>query len=234
MKNRPFFLYSLILLFLVSISPLQAEYYSGNTKNSARIIRVPIWVFLEGQPGTMQEDEGSTFLPPKEALQELSLFLLSGMSYGWSFNYTPQDNQRKVDEAFQIEPINGIKIRKSNITFTQVSIKYPYVHSWAEYTLNEDEIARHSSWASLKYKTIKGAGEGMRKDESEGVRTAYHNAIKKAILDYAKKTIKNKPKEIRGEVLIKNSPRLYCTSGLFKAEVELYINVKEIIPYSVF
>lgn len=234
MKNRPFFLYSLILLFLVSISPLQAEYYSGNTKNSARIIRVPIWVFLEGQPGTMQEDEGSTFLPPKEALQELSLFLLSGMSYGWSFNYTPQDNQRKVDEIFQIEPINGIKIRKSNITFTQVSIKYPYVHSWAEYTLNEAEIARHSSWASLKYKTIKGEGEGKRKDESEGVKTAYHNAIKKAILDHARKISKNKPKEIRGEVLIKSSPRLYCTSGLFKAEVELYINVKEIIPYSVF
>ena len=112
MKKLPFFFYSLILLFFIFINPLQAEYYSGNTKNSARIIRVPIWVFLEGQPGTMQEDEGSTFLPPKEALQELSLFLLSGMSYGWYFNYTPQDNKRKVDEVFQIEPINGIEIRK--------------------------------------------------------------------------------------------------------------------------
>ena len=234
MRKSLLFLYFLIFMFATSKSSLKAEYYSGNTINSLRIVRVPIWVFLEGQPGTMQEGEGKSFLPPKEALHEMSIFLLQGMSYGWVFDYTPEDKGRKVAEDFKIEPINGVNVRKSSITFTEVRIKYPYVHSWAEYALNEDEIARHSSWASLKYKTVKGAGEGKRKDETEGVKAAYNNAIKKAILGYARKIMKNKPKEIRGEVLIKNSPRLYCTSGLFKAEVELYINIKEIIPYSVF
>ena len=81
---------------------------------------------------------------------------------------------------------------------------------------------------------MKGVGEGLRKNETEGVKTAYINAIKKAIKEHVRKSEKNKPKEIIGEVLIKNSPRLFCSSGLFKAEVELYINIKEIVPYTAF
>lgn len=210
------------------------EYYSGNTEDEARIIRMPIWVFLEGQPGTMKEDEGSPFLPPKDALEKTSSFLLLGMAYGWKFSYTPSDKGRDVKEVFQIIPIENSKIRKELITIKEVKIKYPYVYSWAEYPLSIYEVERHSSWLSLKYKTIKGVGEGKRKEETKGVKEAYTNAIKNAIMKYAKKQIKNKPKEIVGEVLIKSSPRLFCTSGLFKAEVELYINIKEIIPYTVF
>jgi len=223
----------LCFFFPFLILPLTAEYYSGNTEDEARIMRAPIWVFVEGQPGLMSEGEGNTFIPPREALQELAKFLLGGMSYGWKFSYTPRDKSRGVEEVFELEAVREMSIQ-SELKYKEVRVKYPYVSSWVEYPLSSDDVARHSSWNSLKFKTIKGSGEGARKDELEGVKNAYTDAIKRAIIGHAKKSIKNRPKEIVGEVLLKHSPRLFCTSGFFKAEVELYINIREIIPYSVF
>lgn len=230
MKYRHLFI--LLLFFLTSNVP--CEYYSGSTDDSARIMRVPVWAFLEGQPGTMDGDDSSTFIPPKMALQEVSSFLLTGMSYGWEFSYTPSDARRGVKEVFEMKPIGEEKIKKEEISIKEVRVKYPYIYCWAEYNLSNDEVARHKSWQDLKYKSIKGRGEGLRKNETEGVKKAYIDAIKKAIHSYARKIEKNRPKEIIGEVLIKSSPRLFCTSGLFKAEIELYINIKEIVPYTAF
>lgn len=222
-----------LCLFFASFS-LFCEYYSGNTDRESRIVRLPVWAFLEGQPGTIQEEEMTVFTPPKEALQEESRFLLLGMSYGWYFSYTPEDKRRGVKEVFEMDAMPKAKIEVENIKIREVRIKYPYVYSWAEYALSEKEVQRHSSWNSLKYKSIKGVGRGWRKDELKGVKDAYNNAIKDAIFSYAKKNIKNKPKEIVGEILIKSSPHLSCASGFFRAEVELYINIKETIPYTSF
>ena len=230
MKMKNAFLCFFFALFLL---PLTCEYYSGNTESEMRIVRAPVWVFIEGQPALMNEDDGKAFTPPREALQEVARFLLGGMSYGWKFSYTPQDKSRQVQEVFDIEPVSEVLIQ-SEIKYKEIRIKYPYVSSWVEYPLSVDDVVRHSSWNSLTFKTIKGSGEGRRKDELEGVKMAYIDAIKKAIIGHVKKKVKNKPKEIVGEVLLKHSPRLFCTSGLFKAEVELYINIREIIPYSVF
>ncbi len=222
------------ILIIVFSLPLYGEYYSGNSESEARIVRLPVWAFLEGQPGTMRDGEGAPFIPAKEALEETANLLLSGMSYGWRFSYTPADNIRKVSETFILESLKGKDLEKENIKIKEIRIKYPFVYCWAEYPLSETEIERHSSWNALKYKIIKGKGEGWRKDEMEGVKEAYNSAIKNALLSYAKKNLKNKPKEIKGELLIKNSPHLSISSGLFKAEVELYLNIKEIVPYTVF
>lgn len=222
-----------VFFFFISLN-VGCEYYSGSTENNSRIMRVPVWAFLEGQPGTMEGDDVAPFIPPKKALQEVSNFLLTGMSYGWEFSYTPSDARREVKEVFEIKAIQELNVKKEEINIKEVRVKYPYIYCWAEYNLSSDEVARHKSWQDLKYKIAKGSGEGLRKNETEGVKTAYTNAIKKAIREYARKTQKNKPKEIIGEVLIKSSPRLFCSSGLFKAEIELYINIKEVIPYSAF
>ncbi len=226
--------YLFVLLFFFLTVNIGCEYYTGNSEKKSRIMRVPVWAFLEGQPAVMDGDESSPFIPPKEALQEVSNFLLTGMSYGWEFSYTPSDARREVKEVFELKAINDLKIKKEEINIKEVRIKYPYIYCWAEYSLSSSELARQISWKNLKYKTVKGRGEDFRKNETEGVKTAYTNAIKNAIITHARKIKKNKPKEIIGEVLIKNSPHLSCASGLFKAEVELYINIKEIVPYTAF
>ena len=230
-KLKIYFSFLFLLLFPLSLS---SEYYSSSKEDEVRILRFPVWVFIEGQPGTMEEGDGKPFTSPKDALEKITSFLIYGMCYGYNFYYTPADKMRGVKEDFRIEKISSMEVKKENIKIKEVRIKYPYVHTWVEYPLGQGEDVFNASWASLTYKSVKGRGDGKRQDEMAGVMTAYTNAIKNALTSYGKKTIKNKPKELRGAFLIKSDPRLFCASGLFKAELELYINIKEIIPYQAF
>lgn len=222
---------SALLLFLLGLT-LYAESYSGSSESEALIVRAPVWVFLDEAPKRLDEENAGTFKPPQEAVLELSSYILSGMTYGLDFSYTPYDRKRKVKEFFELEPV--FKLTGENIKITDVRLKYPYCYSWAEHRIPESYTMRFKLWTKNAHKTIKGRGQGDRFAELEGVYTAYTEAVKNAVREYARSFIKNKPKEIRGSVLIKSSPRLFVESGLFKAELELYIQIHEIIKYTVF
>ena len=219
--------------FFLSLS-ICADTYSGTSSETALIVRSPVWVFLETEPGTFDDKPPKQNIPPKEALNELSRYILSGMIYGWKFSYTPYDKKRNVQEFFELMPIFQIEKNDKNFFITDVEIKYPFCYCWAEYGIPESKAIRLEFWKSISHKTVKGRGMGERSDELKGVYNAYTEAAKNAIREYARKFVKNKPKEISGEMLIKNNPRLYIESGLFKAELELYLHIEEIISYNFF
>ncbi|UTC76621.1 hypothetical protein E4O04_00720 [Treponema sp. OMZ 799] len=220
-----------LLLFFISLC-LYADTYSGASGSDALIVRAPVWVFLDEAPKLKDDESKAKFTPPKDALLELSAYILSGMTYGLKFSYTPFDKKRNVEEVFELETV--FKPSTENIKITDVRVKYPYCYSWAEYGIPESYSGHFKLWTKNAHKTIKGRGKGDRFDELEGVYTAYTEAIKNAVRQYARTFLKNKPKEIRGAVLIKSSPRLFVESGFFKAELELYIQIDEIIKYTVF
>ena len=220
-----------VLLFFISFY-LYADTYSGASASDALIVRAPVWVFLDEAPQLKDDENKAKFIPPKEALLELSAYILSGMTYGLNFVYTPLDKKRNVDEYFELESV--FKPSTENIKITEVRVKYPYCYSWAEYGISESYAGHFKLWTKNAHKTIKGRGKGDRFDELEGVYAAYTEAVKNAVREYARGFLKNKPKEIRGAVLIKSSPRLFVESGFFKAELELYIQIDEIIKYTVF
>lgn len=208
--------------------------YSGASKDEALIVRAPVWVFLEPEPGAFTEEKKSEFLPPKKALKELSAYVLSGMTYGWKFSYTPYDKKRAVEELFELKPVYPINSEDERLFLTDIKIKYPYCYCWAEYRIPTKNAMRLKAWKSVSHKTAKGRGIGSRSDELKGVYNAYTEAVKNAIREYARKILKNKPKEIKGEILIKSNPRIYVESGLFKAELEIYLNITQIVPYALF
>lgn len=221
------------LLFCIGMF-LYSDSYSGSSAEEAVIVRAPVWVFLEPQPGSFSQEKAAEFLPPREALSELSRYVLSGMTYGWKFSYAPYDKKRRVQEFFELTPVYEIAKNDKGVVFTDIKVEYPYCYCWTEYRIPEERAERFKAHRSIIYKTVKGRGTGDRFDELKGVYNAYTEAVKNAVREYARKILKNKPKEITGEVLIKSNPRLYVESGLFKAELELYLNISETVPYTVF
>ncbi|UTC66894.1 MULTISPECIES: hypothetical protein [unclassified Treponema] len=219
------------VLFFVSFY-IYADIYSGSSESDALIVRAPVWVFVEEAPKVSDDEDKAKFIPPKEALLELSSYIISGMTYGLKFSYTPSDKKRNVKEYFELESV--FKPDPQNIRFTDVRVKYPYCYSWAEYGIPESYAGHFKLWTKNSHKTIKGRGHGDRFEELAGVYAAYTDAVKNAVRDYARGFLKNKPKEIKGAVLIKSPPRLFVESGFFKAELELYIQIDEIIKYTVF
>ena len=113
-------------------------------------------------------------------------------------------------------------------------MQYPYLYCWAEYRVT-DAIALHrTEWRRINYVTGKGSGSAERKLEIEGVRQAYREAALAAVRGYLRKNIKNKPKTIHGEMLIKDNPRLSVSGGKFTAELTIYLHIKEVVPYEIF
>lgn len=246
--NKSVFIFAFI--FLLSLMSV-ADSYSGASENSSLIVRSPIWVFTEPIPGNFKSNDANKikvpdlqdknshspvpkYLPTKQAMQELASYLLSGMCYGWKFSYTPYDKTRAVNEFFELAPITKIDLDDKRLVITEPKFKYPFLYCWAEYHMSENQASHLKFWHSVSHKTITGRGSGNRFDELKGVYTAYTEATKNAIREYARKIVKNKPKQITGSVLIKKNPRLFVESGLFNAELNLYIQIDNITPYTIF
>ena len=223
----------LFCLLCVSLQ-LYADSYSGSDASEAFIIRAPVWVFLEPQPGVMDNDTQGTRLPPRQALIELSKTIMEGMVYGWKFSYTPFDKRRAVAEEFELEPLQSISSEDSRLSVTELRPEYPYLYCWAEYRVTDAVALHKTEWSRINYVTGKGSGKAARKMEIDGVRQAYRDAALAAVRGYLRKNIKNKPKTVNGEMLIKDNPRLYVSGGKFTAELTVYLYVKEVIPYEVF
>lgn len=232
MMVRKFFCISVLLSTLGFF--LCADSYSGSQAQEAIIIRAPVWVFLEPQPGVMKDDSGGAKLPPRQALAELSAFVLEGMTYGWRFSYTPFDKKRKVAEEFMLTPVQTVTAEDSRLHLTELRPHYPYLYCWAEYRITDAMALRKQEWKRINYITSKGSGSGNRKNELDGVRQAYTEAALNAVRTYLRKNEKSKPKQIIGEMFVKENPRLYAAGGKFKAELTVYLFIKEIIPYTVF
>lgn len=197
-------------------------------------LNAPVWVYLETVPGTLTAEEIQTKIPPIQELYEMSRFIVSGMLYGWKFSYTPPDKTRAVTEYFELSPIESIASNDPSFTLSEIRPKYPVLFCWARYTLNDSQKRRLMYWDSIVFKNGGGTGRGERTDEIQGIKNAYTNAIMQAIREQARSIEKNKPKEIRGEVKLKESPRLFSDQGYFVATVRVRINVLEIVPYHVF
>lgn len=221
------------LLFVFIIFPLLLGNTHTGEIEGTTVTRIPVWVFLETMPGASGENARAS-LPPRKALTEYSAFLLSGLVFGWEFTYTPYDKTRAVEEYFEIKPKHEIATNDEALTITDLTAAYPYLYCYAEYTANYVLAKRQSAWQSISYRTVQGSGTGERSDEIAGVYTAYINAAKDAVRRYARSLTKNKPREIRGQLLIRDNPRLFMKSGLFHASLEMYIYAEKIIPYTTF
>lgn len=227
--------FCLISLFFCGFLPLlYTDTYSGSSRDEAVIVRAPVWVFLEPQPGVMEELDVPRKLPPRQALTALSAQVLQGMTYGWTFSYTPFDKKRNVAEEFGLNPVHPLSPDDRRLHITELRPQYPYLYCWAEYRITDAMALRQQHWIRSTYVTAKGSGSGKRRDGTEGVQQAYTAAALDAVRSYLRKNEKNKPKYVSGEMLIKDNPRLYAAHGTFTVELTVYLYIKEIVPYTVF
>ena len=221
---RRFFLILILALF----------YLSATEAETAREKRAPVWVFLETVPGSLSVEQQKAKLPPVQELDTMARFVMGGMIYGWKFIYTPSDLSRKVDEYFEISPIKEIEKGDPRLTISELKAEYPRLSCTAIFTLDDSLKRWDLYWASVLFKSANGRGYAERTEEVEGIRKAYSDAVRDAVRSYARKLEKNKPKEIRGEVQLRDDPRLFTDGGKFVADIKVFINMQELIPYTTF
>lgn len=220
-----------ILVFLLTTS-LNAQTMIPQTEGAENLLRISIWALLEPDPSREIEQGASFYEHAVNELKKTAPFILEGMIYGWNFSYTPSDVARNVSEYFEFFPIQKIQSTDKRLSFTDPRIENERFYVWLEYRRSQEMLSLKKSWDSVTYPKISGLGKGKVSFGIDGIITAYEQALKNAVRAYAQNLVKNKPKEITGTVLLVKTPRLYIESGFYTADLDFFLHVGKIIPYT--
>ena len=214
----------------------------AQTPSVVRNIRLPLWAELDAYPGlvpadTDEENENtdwSQFDFPIKQMHKIAPFIISGMVYGWNFVYVPYDKARRVEEYLEVTEIVSSDVIKGGIKYVSPWISENNLNCWAEYTRTDSQVQNYNLWSSIQNPVIGGIGYASVEKGFEGIEEAAREALKDAIRNYYRKTIKNKPKEINGAVLVRNFPTLGISSGRYVINLDFFLECGKIIEYSVY
>lgn len=222
-------LFSIFVIFAISLPAFT------QVTATQQDIKFQTWVLAEEIPSVDEPVAKDDFISlPVKKLKEQIPFIISGMIYGWDFEYVPYDKQRGVAEFFDFSPVEEIKYPASNISYSEMKVEDGKFFCWVTYKRTDEMFALRQHWNSAAFPHIKGKGYGSVLNNFEGLQQAYNEAIKQAVHEYYRTFIKNKPKEIRGTVLLEENPLVNVYEGKYVVQLKLILRTEEILSYSVY
>ena len=225
MTRNKFGMTILILLFL----PLFAQDVSQE-----RMVRFSLWASTESYPGVDEPNYEGLSLPVKK-IKEISPLILSGMVYGWHFEYVPYDKARGVAEFFEFTPVQELnETELSTIKYAKPWIEDSILNCWVEFRRSDAQIHIFKGWESVLHPRIQGVGYAKLSDGFDGIQAACADSLKMAVRNYERKWIKTKPKEISGTVLIKDPPKIGVDAGRYKITLDFFMQTDRIVEYKTF
>ena len=217
--------------------------FSQNVDFKERI-HLPLWAEIDAEPGLSElasenkpdapqnnqndlMDENYSFAISR--LHQTGPYLLNGMVYGWNFIYVPYDKTRGVQEYFEVTPINTIKASDGKISYTKPWIQDNLLNCWVEFTRTPQMIWNLKAWSAITSKKTHGKGYGKSRDGFKGIQEAAEDALKDALRSYYREILKNKPKEIDGKVIIRNTPKIGLKAGQYIVELDFFLETDKIV-----
>ena len=222
------YVFALVILFFISST------LSSQTPSLIRHIRFDVWADIDAYPGLENANDFEGFEYPIKCIKENVPFLINGMVYGWEFSYTPSDKTRGVSEYFEVSEIMPVEYVSNKIKYSSPWIDGNKFRCWCDYDRDEFQVRDYYRWSSINNPEINGTGYGDLKDGFQGIVEAAKDALKNAIRDYYRGVIKNKPKEIRGKVLIKSIPVFGVDAGRYVFNLDFFLECGKIVEYKVF
>ena len=229
------------LLVLLSFVPRAGSSLFAQTPSIIEHIRFAVWADTDAYPGTeaaASDAQAGEFDYPIARIKEMVPFLLEGLVYGWNFTYTPSDKTRAVEEFFEITPVRTPSTSSGttafDIKYSSVWIENNRFNCWIDYTRTPHEVQTYNLWASIQNPTIQGRGYGDLSLGFEGIKLAAQDALKNAVRSYYRNTIKNKPKEITGRVLMRKTPLLGIDNGQYVINLDFFLECGTILEYTNF
>ncbi|MCQ2591650.1 MAG: hypothetical protein MJ188_02605 [Treponema sp.] len=178
--------------------------------------------------------KGKTEESPVDNLKKIAPFLVNGMVYGWDFVYVPYDKTRGVEEYFEMNPIYSQELVNYGIKYSSPWVENGQLNCWIDYVRSDAEIQNYKMWSTIKNHTIQGRGYGPLEKGFDGIKIATEDALKNGVREYFRGILKDKPKEIRGSVLIRTEPILNVSSGRYVIILDFFLEYSKIKMYTQF
>jgi hypothetical protein len=156
------------------------------------------------------------------------------MVYGWTFAYTPGDRERGVEESFLLTPIAEIPWGSPRLSVHETEVADLKLFARISYRLNDDERARRASWAGNSAALSMGRGTAnVFKGPAEKL-ASLREAMRDAVRAHLAARVLNKPREIRGSLVLWEGPRTVVRAGTYTTTARVKLQVSEIVPYRIF
>jgi hypothetical protein len=227
MRLAPARLAALGLLLLLPSWPLQATAYD----------RLELEVWCELEPMIQESDDYPlSDAAARQRVLEEARTLLSAMIYGVRFSYCPADLQRRQAEQFQLTPVAELAWGDPRLQIAEAEVRDARLYARVRYDLQDFQASRRRAWQSNAIPTAAGMGRASLFTSSApaGKRRSLEEAFKEAVRNHLRPVLFNKPREVRGELLLWQAPQVLVDAGQYLSKAAVKLRVQEIRPYSFF
>jgi len=202
---------------------------------AAEQLELEVWCELEPMIQDSEDFPLSAQAARERALEEARQ-ILSAMIYGASFTYVPPDAQRKTMEEFILTPLAELKWGDRRLRIAQAEVRDDRLFARVRYDLEDFQDARRRAWDSNSIPTSTASGRYslFSGPAPEGKRRSLQEALKQAVRAHLQPVLFNKPREVRGELLLWQPPRVILDAGDYVTFLTVKLRVREIRSYSLF
>ncbi len=172
--------------------------------------------------------------PPEERLLRELQYVVSGLLYGFFFEYTPAYRDRGVEERFLVEPVFTIPWGDAAVLTLDVVDLGNTVYGQFLYQLNRDQVSRRERWQTVSIPDASGTGTAPIEGGYEAKVAAVEDALRIAVRRHLQSRVRNRPRQARGVAVLETAPRVFVDQGRYIAEVRTRLIVDEIDAYTVF
>lgn len=205
-------------------------------------VRIAVWALRDVYPALSEDKktraaatDAGEWDYPREEVRRTAKFMVGGMAEGWTFEYTPSDKARGVEEYFDLQDTRPLDEEdKKSIDYKQVWVEGGKVWCWIEFERTQRMKQELAMWQKIDSATQGGTGYGSIALGFDGVVEATKAAVKDAVRTRCRALVKNKPRLITGRVLMRKPPRVGISSGRYKVTLDFFMETDTIQAYNVF
>ncbi len=169
-----------------------------------------------------------------ERLLDEAQAILSGMIYGYRFEYTPSHPDRGVAEQFSVQPYATIERGDPALEVFQTWTEKGRLYARIFYTLGSQQLAWQSGWLSGANRVSSGVGTSPFIAGPTTKIDAFEDALRVAVRNYLRTQTFNRPRRATGAILVKESPTFRVVAGNYEAHVEILLQIDRLESYEVF
>ena len=163
-------------------------------------------------------------------LMEDVRFLYSLMLYGARFTYVPGDSRDGVEDRFEWELMGEVAWGDPALSITDLWFEGNELYVHIRYRLSPTQAARIEAWESPAFPVSGGRGEySMLKENSR--KEAVRMAVRQSVRNYWQPREYNRPRELSGQVFLREFPRFGLGQGMEKASVMARFRFDPVISY---
>jgi hypothetical protein len=220
------------LAFGLALSlPLAAAFAPPLSAQTPSIFRNEFWAELPSMPEAVQ---GSPEATARAILLADAAYVFAGEIWGFSFDWTPQDNARNIAETFSLAPSGRIGPDDPLLAVGKGRSEGERLLAYVSYSPDSSQVLRSEARARAPWKSAQGMGKSAWKEDFASREAAYADAARAAIRELLRGEEANKPRRVKGNIAFASPPRIWIADGLYVVQARFKVEVVELSPYEVY